>query len=226
MEEFDCSRGMAGGGAARRGALLGGFVALALWVSASPAAAFHIPWTTYSGTHAGGGTVTLTLTADGSGVWNFIIGGPVAGDTCTFSGSTIAFTQPLPIVNHAFSFSSGTTTLNGSFPGVQQASGSFRLGTFSPFSCDSGTVSWTARTSASPAGSEECKSATAAVDSAKAKLKAARGNLRKAERAFKKATTPNAERRARNRLRNARARVKAASKEKAQAEQAASPVCG
>lgn len=190
------------------------------------AAAFHIPGATYTGTHAAGGTVSFTLSADGSGLTSFTVGGPVPGNICTFGGSTVTFVQPLPIVNHAFNSSSGTTTLNGSFPGVQQASGSFRIKTFPPFSCDSGTVSWTARTSASPAASEECKNATAAVNDASAKLKIAQGKLRKAAKAVKKAKTPGAKKRARSRLRNARARVRAANNAKRQAEQAAGPVCG
>lgn len=213
-------------GRARRSVALGGLVVLALLAFVPSAAAFHIPGATYNGTHAGGGTVSFTLTADGSGLTSFTVGGPVQGNICTFGGSTITFVQPLPIVNHAFNSSSGTTTLNGSFPGVQQASGSFRIKTFPPFSCDSGPVSWTASTTASPAASEECKSATAAVDSASAKLKAAEQKLRKAEKAVKKAKTPSAKKKARSRVRRARARVRAAKGAKAQAEQAAGPVCG
>jgi hypothetical protein len=213
-------------GSARRRAALGGLTALALWVFVSPAAAFHIPGATYNGTHAAGGTVSFTLTADGSGLTNFAVGGPVQGNVCTFGGSTINFVQPLPIVNHAFNSSSGTTTLSGSFPGVQQASGSFRIKTFPPFSCDSGTVSWTARTTASPAASEECKSARAAVDDASMKLEMAERKLRKAKKAVKKAKTPSAKNKARSRLRKARAAVRAAKKAKKQAEQAAGPVCG
>lgn len=213
-------------GRTRRGAALGGLMTLALLVFVSSAAAFHIPGATYNGTHAGGGTVSFTLTADGSGLTNFTIGGPVQGNVCTFGGSSITFTQPLPIVNHAFSSSSGPTTLNGSFPGVQQASGSFRIKTFPPFSCDSGTVSWAARTTASPAASEECKSAKAAVDNASTKLRVAERKLRKAKKAVKEAETPSAKEKARSRLRKARARVRAAKKAKERAEQAAGPVCG
>jgi hypothetical protein len=157
---------------------------------------------------------------------SFTIGGPVQGNICSFGGSTINFIQPLPIVNHAFGSSSGTTTVNGSFSGLQQAGGTFRIKTNPPFTCDSGTVSWTARTTASPAASEECKAATAAVDSADAKLKAAQRQLRQAKKAIKKAKTPAAESRARRRARKARARVREASKAKALAEQRAKPVCG
>lgn len=227
MKESDClQRRGRNRGRARHGTALAGLVALASLVFVSSATAFHIPAATYNGTHAAGGTVSFTLTADGSGLTNFNVGGPVPGNTCTFGGSSITFTQPLPIINHAFSSSSGTTTLNGSFPGVQQASGSFRIKTFPPFSCDSGTVSWTARTTASPAGSEECKNATAAVAKAKAKLKAALRKLRKAEKALKEAETPSAKDQARSRVKKAKARVRAARKTKARAEQDAAQVCG
>lgn len=226
MKESNYSQLEENRGRVSRSAALGGLVALALLAFVPSAAAFHIPGATYNGTHAGGGTVSFTLTADGSGLTNFAIGGPIQGNICTFEGSTINFVQPLPIVNHAFNSASGTTTLNGSFPGVQQASGSFRIKTFPPFSCDSGTVSWTARTAASPAASEECKDANAAVDSASGKLKMAKQKLRKAEKAVKKAKIPSAKKKARSRLRKARARVRAAKRAKKQAEQAAAPVCG
>jgi hypothetical protein len=203
-----------------------GLAALVSLLIASSAMAFHIPGATYNGTHAGGGTVSFTVTADGSGLSNFNVGGPVQGNICTFGGSSITFTQPLPIVNHAFNSSSGSTTVSGSFAGVRQASGSFRIKTFGPFSCDSGTVSWTASTTASPAGSEECKEAKAALASAKAKLRKAEKAARKAEKAVKEADTPGEKSKAKSRLRKAKARVRAAKKAKKQAEQAAAQVCG
>jgi hypothetical protein len=205
---------------------VGGSVALALLAFASPAAAFHIPGATYDGTHAGGGTVSFTVTADGSGLSSFTVGGPVQGNICTFGGSTVTFVQPLPIVNHAFNSSSGTTTLNGTFPGVQQASGSFRIKTFPPFSCDSGTVTWTARTTASPAGSEECKNATAAVDNASRQEAKAKGKLKKASKAAQKAKTPSAKAKARKRRREARKKLNEAIRARESAKQAAAAVCG
>lgn len=219
-----------GGGARqrhpRRVAVLGGLVALALLTFAPSAVAFHIPGATYDGTHAGGGTVSFTLTADGSGISNFTIGGPVQGNICTFSGSSITFVQPLPIVNHAFDSSSGTTAVNGSFGAVQQASGSFRIKTFGPFSCDSGTVTWTARTSASPAGSEECKSATAALDAANRREAKARASVKKANKAVQKAETPSAKAKARKRRREARKKHNEAIRAREAAKRAAAAVCG
>jgi len=206
--------------------MLGVLVALTFLVLVPPAAAFHIPGATYDGTHAGGGTVSFTVTADGSGISSFTVGGPVQGNICTFGGSTVTFSQPLPIVNHAFNSSSGTTTLNGTFGGVQQANGSFRIKTFPPFSCDSGAVTWTARTTASPAGSEECKNSMAAVDNASQRVVRAKGKVKKARRAVKKAKTPSAKAKARKRLREAKRKLREAEKAKGLAEQAARPVCG
>lgn len=227
MREMDCSplEGRSGGGQRLR-AGLGVLIALTYLTLAPTASAYHIPGATYTGTHAGGGTVSFTLTADGSGLTNFNIGGPVSGNVCTFSGSSITFAQPLPISGHAFSSSSGTTTVSGSFAALQQASGTFRIKTFPPLSCDSGTVSWTARTTASPTGSEECKNATAAVNSAGTKVKAAEKALKKAQKALKNASTASAKTKAKTRVKKARARLKAAKRAREQAEQAATPVCG
>lgn len=207
-------------------AALGGLVALALLAFVPSAVAFHIPGATYNGTHAGGGTVSFTVTADGGGLSSFTVGGPVQGNICTFGGSTVTFVQPLPIVNHAFNSSSGTTTLSGAFTGVQQASGSFRIKTFGPFSCDSGNVSWTARTSASPAGSEECRNATAAVDNARRQEAKAKRRLKKAIKAVQKAETPSAKAKARKRRREARRKLNEARRAREAAEQAAAPACG
>jgi hypothetical protein len=203
-----------------------GIAALASLIFVPAAAAFHIPGATYNGTHAGGGTVSFTVTPDGSGLSSFSIGGPVQGSICTFGGSTVTFVQPLPIVNHAFNSSTGTTTLNGSFGGVRQASGSFRIKTFPPFACDSGTVTWTAQTAASPAGSEECKNATVAVDGARQREAKAKSRLKKASRAVQKAGTPSAKAKARKRQRQAKRKLNEAKRAREAAERAAAPVCG
>lgn len=213
-------RGLWGSGAA-----LGALASILLALAPS-AVAFHIAGATYNGTHAGGGTVSFTVTADGSGLSSFSVGGPVQGNICTFGGSTVTFVQPLPIVNHAFSSSSGTTTLNGSFGGVQQAAGSFRIKTFGPFSCDSGTVSWTARTTASPAGSEECRNATVAVENARRKEAKAKSRFKKASKAVQKAETPSAKAKARKRRREAKRKLNEAKRAREAAQKAAAPVCG
>jgi hypothetical protein len=210
----------------KRTAVLVSIAAAVCLTFASSAAAFHIAGATYNGTHAGGGTVSFAVTPDGSGLSSFSVGGPVQGNICTFGGSSITFTQPLPIVNHAFNLSSSSTSVSGSFTGVQQASGNFRIKTFGPFSCDSGIVPWTASTNASPAGSEECKEARAALSAAKAKLRKAQKAVRKAKKAFKEADTPGEESKAKSRLRKAKARERAAKKAKGLAEREAAQVCG
>jgi hypothetical protein len=128
-------------------------VALIQVVAVSPARANHIAGATYNGTHAQGGTVSFTVTPDGSGISSFSVGGPIQGDTCSFpSGSSTNYVQPLPIVNHAFSDTTPPLTESGSFPGPQSASGTFRIKTqvFPGPSCDSGEVAWNATTTASP----------------------------------------------------------------------------
>jgi hypothetical protein len=119
----------------------------------SPAHADHIAGATYTGTHAQGGTVSFTVTPDGSGISSFSVGGPVMGDVCTFpSGSSTSYLQPLPIANHAFADTTAPFTESGSFLGPQSASGTFRIRTpaFPGPTCDSGEVSWKATTTALP----------------------------------------------------------------------------
>ena len=55
--------------------------ALLLW-TASPAAAHHIAGATYDGTHAQGGTVSFTVTPDGTGISSVTVNGTLQGDTC------------------------------------------------------------------------------------------------------------------------------------------------
>lgn len=118
----------------------------------SLARANHIAGATYSGTHAQGGTVSFTVSPDGSGISSFSVGGPVQGDTCSFSGINTNYAQPLPVVNHAFSDTTPPFTASGSFPGLQSASGTFRMRTqvFPAPACDSGEVGWSATTTSSP----------------------------------------------------------------------------
>jgi hypothetical protein len=169
---------------------------------ATPAQAFHIDGATYNGTHAFG-TVSFTVTPDGSGISRFGVSGTIPGNTCTFSGSETTYVQPLPIVNHAFNDTSPPLTHSGSFNARQSASGTFRIQTGAPFPCSTGQVSWTASTTASPAGSEECQSAQAAVDAAEQKVKKAKKKLKKAE-------TEEQERKAKKKLKKAKNELKAA----------------
>jgi hypothetical protein len=127
--------------------------AVMLAIAAPEALANHIAGATYNGTHAQGGTVSFTVTPDGTGISSFSAGGPVQGDYCSFpSGSSTTYGQPLAITNHAFTDTTGPFTKSGTFPGVQSASGTFRIKTpsFPGPACDSGDVSWTATTTAPP----------------------------------------------------------------------------
>jgi len=124
-------------------------IVVVLAVVAPPASANHIAGATYNGTSQGG-TVSFTVTPDGSGISNFNVGGPIQGDFCTFSNITTNYVQPLPITNHTFSDTTAPFTVTGSFPGVQSASGTFRMKTSGPYPCDTGDVSWNATTTAQP----------------------------------------------------------------------------
>jgi hypothetical protein len=171
-------------------------VALAV---AAPASAHHIPGATYEGQHSQGGRVSFTVTSDGEGISSFSAYGPIRGDTCTFGSSgepiTTTYVTPLPIIDNTFEDTRGPFFKEGTFGDVQQATGTFRATTSGGFRCDSGQLTWTATTTASPARSQECRSATAAV--------------RRARAAVRRARTPRAKRRARARLRRAQARQRA-----------------
>jgi hypothetical protein len=136
---------------------------------ASPAAAFHIPGAAYNGRVAGGGSISFSVSGDGSSVINLALTGPIQGPGCT--ASSRQYNQPIPIANNRFN----NGEVSGGFANVQGAYGYFNVVEFGlPSSCRvNGT--WSATTNASPTPSEECKSA-------KAKLKKAKRALRKAER--------------------------------------------
>ncbi|HWM55141.1 MAG TPA: hypothetical protein VNO20_07125 [Solirubrobacterales bacterium] len=215
----------------------------------STAGAFHIPSATYIGTHSGGGAVIFDVSADGSAVTRF----RVENYKTEFCDVAVFELPGAPIVNNSFSFSSAALkfSYSGTFPGVQLAQG-----TFNDTECATGTLTWTARTTASPAGSAECISAQgpateaeAALVAAQAKVKRANEKLRRgvrqvknAQRAVKRAATKDAEakRKALASLRVAiRARTRAnrelrqakngrtqAAKTLAQAQAAKTAVCG
>lgn len=168
-------------------ALLAACGALLVGVYAAPAQGFHIAGATYDGTHAFGGTVSFTVTPDGSGLSIFSATGTIPGNSCTFTGgSTTTYVQPLPILNHAFNDTASTTRKSGSFGAVQSASGTFQIQTGPPISCSSQQVSWNATTTASPAGSEECANAQNAVASAEDAVKKAKKKVQKADGTAKK----------------------------------------
>ena len=120
-------------------------LAVGLILGVSSARANHIPGALYTGTHSGGGSVEFVVSADGGSVSGFtVVHNP--GSACTIS--RIIAPPGIPISNHSFSLSfGGGFSLSGSFPAIQTASGSF---TFHPAYAPCGTVSWTARTTASP----------------------------------------------------------------------------
>lgn len=136
--------------------ILGLAVAVAALVplmSMSPASAQPINGALYTGTHAGGGAVLFTVSADGSQVQGFTAYN-VPGDVCQFTGQN-PFPTPLAIVNNSFGSSiPGWSELSGSFPSVGNAQGTLRLvqqadPPLVPY-CDSGTLTWTATASAPP----------------------------------------------------------------------------
>lgn len=137
--------------------------------------------------------------------------GPIQGSSCTFSGSDATYNTPLPIVNHAFSDTTPPLIVDGSFNGVQSASGSFKLQTGAPFPCSTPTITWNATTTASPAGSEECRNAEQVVAAAEQKVKKAKKAVRKAETGREK--------------RKAKKKLKKAKQEREVARQQHSQVC-
>ena len=124
----------------------------ALW--ALPAGADPIAGATYSGLAADGARVTFTVSPDGTLVDSYRITN-VHGDTCLFTaaGEQTEW-EGAPIVNNAFQYRLYDAILfQGTFPGTQSASGTFRLydhATGARRACDTGTVGWTASTTAHP----------------------------------------------------------------------------
>lgn len=194
---------------------------------ASSAAAFHIPGATYTGTLSGGGAVILDVSPGGTAVTRF----RVENYPTPFCG-TVGFLQQtgnIPIVNNSFSGGSSffEFSYTGSFSGVQLAQG-----TFTDDECGTGTLTWTARTTASPAGSAECVAAQAPVSAAEAQAAAASAQVtkaktalrnavrqaRQAKKAVKRAATAAAKRKARKRLRKASRKRAAASRQLSQAK--------
>ena len=133
----------------RRVASVVSLLLVVLLCAASPVAAHHIAGATYEGTHAQGGTVSFTVTPDGTGISSVTVNGTLQGDTCQFTGTTTTYSQPLPITDHAFSDTSPPQTGSGTFGAPQSANGTFRVqtsaGPYSP-ACDTGDITWNATT--------------------------------------------------------------------------------
>lgn len=133
-------------------------------IPASPAGANHIPGATYNGSIGGGGTISFTISPDGSAVTTIqIMNVPACGITDSTQTGTV------PIVDHAFNDTSAPLKASGTFPGPQSAQGTVQASTFVP-SCDTGPLSWTATTTATPAPGEPEPTAIGGV---KAKVKLA-----------------------------------------------------
>jgi hypothetical protein len=140
----------------------------------SPAAAFHIPSANYSGAVGGGGTISFSVSSDGSSVTNLTLTG-IQNGNCALSSRQ--YTQSIPIANNAFD----NGEVSGDFPNVQGAYGRLRIGVPGILSSCTIATTWSAITSASPSGSAECRAARAQVKKRKAALRKAerRGNQAK-----------------------------------------------
>jgi hypothetical protein len=162
----------------RRGSLLAVFViacaAAIAGVMATPATAFHIPGASYSGNVSGGGTISFSVSSDGSSVVDLALQGPIGRPDCMFSSKQ--YSQPIPINDNSFN----NGEVSGSFPNVQGARGQLRIPVLIPSTC---TVSetWSAVTTADPFGSAECQAAQAETKKRKRALSKAKkaGNERK-----------------------------------------------
>ena len=170
------SSAMAGTAHRRRAVVAAAFACAALigGVLASPAVAFHIPGAGYSGYASGGGSISFTVSGDGSSVTNLTLNGPIRMGNCTLSSAH--YSQPIPIVGNSFD----NGEVSGGFPNVRGAYGHFSIVVAGlPSSCRV-AGSWSAITAADPSGSAECKAAQAKVRKRKRALTRAKrgGSLR------------------------------------------------
>jgi hypothetical protein len=179
--------GQAGNGGTRWRVLASTIVCAALIAGllASSAAAFHIPGAGYSGLVSGGGSISFSVSGDGSAVTNLTLTGVHTGD-CRLDSAH--YTQPTPISNNSFN----NGEVSGSFPNVQGAYGRFNIPALGLLTSCRVTGSWSAITTADPAGSEECKSAQARAKKTKRALRNAMetGNeakIKKLQKKWKKA---------------------------------------
>jgi hypothetical protein len=159
---------------------------LAGLLPASPALAFHIPGADYNGAVGGGGTVSFSVSSDGSSVTNLTLTDIHRSD-CSLSSRR--YSQPIPITNNTFQ----NGEVSGDFPNVRGAYGRLNVVASDLVSSCRIATTWSATTGASPSGSQECKSAQAQV--------------KKAKRALRKATKTRSERKIRKRRKRWRAAV-------------------
>lgn len=122
--------------------LLAAAVASVLVLPTSTAVANHYWGGTYTGTISNGGTITFTISADGSKIDSFSVADVPGEPSCTF---TSASTSNIPISDHAFNRTAATgISTTGTFPSPGNGQGTVRIVNPPPFSCDSGTETWTA----------------------------------------------------------------------------------
>jgi len=116
-------------------------------VAAPPAVASHSAPATYTGPAATGGTVEFDVSADGASVTRFALTN--VSTTCGIVSAASVSTYP--ISNHAFSADTlGEVRFGGSFPAIQQASGTLSYRSLDFPACTSAEVGWTATTTAPP----------------------------------------------------------------------------
>lgn len=138
-----------------------GLAVVLVLVSASTALAAAIPGASYQGTATDGASVGLTVSRDGTLVDSYFVTGAIghepSGATCMFTGEGVnGQWEGAPILNDSFEYHLYTAILlQGAFTGPRTASGTFRFydpATSQTQACDTGTVSWTATTLATPPG--------------------------------------------------------------------------
>lgn len=130
------------------------------WVAAIDGAGSQaVPGAIYSGTHSGGGTVSLNVARDGTAVTEFAetnVPGmyvTLATGPCTIPQSSIVVgTQGATITGNAFDIElPGYYSVTGTFDAPQHAQGTFKVSYGGPQgNCSSPTLNWQATTTASP----------------------------------------------------------------------------
>jgi hypothetical protein len=184
------------------------------------AQAHHIPGATYRASLPDNGSLEFDVSADGTKITRIKLTGK--GDKCE---GTLEGTTSLPIVNHAFNHpDADPVAFSGSFPSKQTAQGTVAMDIDlgPPIGhCHAGPTSWTATTTASPAGSQECRDALGAVsaaqvqadsaqaaatsaqgaaDTARAAIKAARRKIKSGHKKLRKASSSAAKKKIQKQL--------------------------
>lgn len=123
-------------------------------IIASVAYADAIPGAAYSGRAANGARVDFTVSSDGTLVDSYSVSDS-KGSTCTFNAAgQKGFWEGAPISGRVFDYRLASAFfLHGTFTGPQSAAGTFQFHNAaigSTPACDTGVVSWTATTTATP----------------------------------------------------------------------------